>query len=220
MGTILGLLLLGVAASVVAAQAASNADAIVAKVQETCARTHDLSAHFEQTATIKSLDQVQKASGILLLKRPEKMRWEYQTPEARLFVTDGRTLWAYSPAEKQVVEQPVGQAFSSRLPLAILAGDCDLRKDFQVGEVANAATRGSATAAVLDLKPKRPEGGIVRMLLEVSLKDYTVTRTTIFDSQGNTTVISLTEIKLNTGIADQQFTFTPPPGVSVVKPPQ
>ncbi len=219
-GVVLALLVAGGAPSAPRAQAVPSLDEIVAKVQEACARTQDLSAHFEQVATIKSLDQVQKASGILLLKRPEKMRWEYRTPEPRLFVTDGKTLWAYSPAEKQVVVQAVGQAFASRLPLAILAGDCALRKDFQVSEVVNAATRGSTTSAILDLKPKHPEAGIARMLLEVSLKDYTVMRTTIFDSQGNTTVITLSQVKLDPGIPDQQFTFTPPAGVTVVKPPQ
>ncbi len=219
-GVVLALFLAGGGLSASGAPAVPRVDEIVAKVQETCARTQDLSAHFEQVATIKSLDQVQKAGGTLLLKRPGKMRWEYRTPEPRLFVTDGKTLWAYSPAEKQVVEQAVGQAFSSRLPLTILAGDCDLRKDFQVSEVTNAATRGSTTSAVLDLTPKRPEAGIARMLLEVNLRDSTVTRTTIFDSQGNTTVITLSEVKLNSGIADQQFTFTPPAGVTVVKPPQ
>ncbi len=106
------------------------------------------------------------------------------------------------------------------LALAILAGDCDLRKDFQLSEVTNAATRGSTTLAILDLKPKQPEAGIARMLLEVNLKDSVVTRTTVFDSQGNTTVITLSDIKLNSGIPDSQFTFTPPAGVKVVKPPQ
>ncbi len=45
-------------------------------------------------------------------------------------------------------------------------------------------------------------------------------RTTIFDSQGNTTVITLSQVRLNPGIADQQFSFTPPAGTTVVKPPQ
>jgi outer membrane lipoprotein carrier protein len=218
-GVVLAVLLAGSAPTASALPGPPSLDEIVTKVQATCARTRDLSAHFEQIATIKSLDQVQKASGILLLKRPEKMRWEYRTPEPRLFVTDGKTLWAYSPAEKQVVVQQIDQAFASRLPLAILAGDCALRKDFQVSQVVNAATRGSTTSAILDLTPRHPEAGIARMLLEVSLKDYTVTRTTIFDSQGNTTVITLSEVKLDPGIPEQEFTFTPPAGVRVVKPP-
>ena len=56
------------------------------------------------------------------------------------------------------------------------------------------------------------------MLLEVATKGYTVEKATLFDAYGNTTAIALTHHKLNTGLDDQQFRFTPPPGVSVVTP--
>jgi outer membrane lipoprotein-sorting protein len=56
------------------------------------------------------------------------------------------------------------------------------------------------------------------MLLEVNLKGYTVEKTTVFDAYGNTTVIALTDLKLNPGISDDQFLFAPPAGVRVVTP--
>lgn len=202
------------------AGAAPSLNDVVDKVRETCVRAQDLSALFEQTTSIRSLNQEQRASGILLLKRPNKMRWEYQKPEPRLFVTDGKTLWAYSPADKQVVVQEVGEAFASRLPISILAGDCQLRKDFEISAVENAATRGSGNFTILDLRPKHVEGGITRMLLEVNLKSYTIERITVFDPSGNTSVYKLSDLKLNPGLNDQQFTFTPPAGVTVVTPPK
>jgi outer membrane lipoprotein-sorting protein len=70
----------------------------------------------------------------------------------------------------------------------------------------------------LDLKPKRPEAGIARMLLEINPTGYTVEKTTLFDMSGNTTTIALTNLKLNTGLADVQFRFAPPAGVRVVTP--
>jgi outer membrane lipoprotein carrier protein len=203
-----------------AAEAAPSLNDVVDKVQETCMHAQDLSAQFEQITSIRSLNQEQRASGILLLKRPRMMRWEYQKPEPRLFVTDGKTLWAYSPADKQVVVQEVGEAFASRLPISILAGDCQLRMDFEVRQVENAATRGSGTSMILDLRPKHAEAGITRMLLEVSLKTYTIQRITVFDPSGNTNVYRLSDLKLNPGLEDQRFTFTPPAGVTVVTQPK
>ena len=202
------------------AEAAPSLGEVVDKVRETCTHAQDLSARFEQITTIRSLNQEQRAEGILLLKRPTKMRWEYQKPEPRLFVTDGKTLWAYSPADKQVVVQEVGEAFASRLPISILAGDCQLRRDFEISEVDNAATRRSTNSMVLDLRPKRTEAGVTRMLLEVNLRSYTIERITVFDASGNTSVYRLSDMKLNPGLPDQQFTFTPPPGVTVVTPPK
>lgn len=190
---------------------------LVERVRAACAGVRDLSAAFHQTASNRSLGQVQEASGVLLLKRPGKMRWEYQKPEPRLYVTDGKTLWAYNPGDKQVMVQEVEAAFSSRLPLAFLAGDCELRKEFEVSLVENAATRAAGTA-LLDLKPKQPEAGIARMLLEISPKTALVEKATLFDAVGNTTVIALRDVKVNAGVPDAQFTFSPPPGTTVVKP--
>ena len=203
-----------------AALTAPDATEVVDRLQATCAKTQDLSAQFHQTATNRSLGQVQEASGLFLMKRPGKMRWEYQKPEARLFVTDGKTLWVYAPADKQVLVQDVGAAFSSRVPLSFLAGDCEIRREFTIAPVENAATRGTTSFMILDLRPTHPEAGIARVLLEVSLQSYTVEKTTVFDAAGNTTVIALTNLKLNTGLADQQFQFSPPAGVTVVTPPK
>jgi len=201
-----------------AVRAATPADEVAERVQAACLRTQDLSARFQQAATNRALGQVQEASGLFLAKRPGMMRWAYEKPEVRLFVTDGKTLWAYSPAEKQVVVQDVADAMASRLPLSFLAGNCNLATDFDIALVEHAGTRRSPTTRILDLKPKRPEAGIVRMLLEVTTKGYTVEKTTLFDAYGNTTAITLTHLKLNTGLDDAQFRFTPPPGVNVVTP--
>ncbi len=203
----------------VAAKAGPDVDEVVAKVQAICANTQDLSAQFRQTVTNRSLGVIRQGGGSFMLKRPGKVRWEYEKPEPRLFVTDGKTLWDYSPVDKQARAQALDEVFSSRLPLAFLAGDCQLRRDFAITPVDHAATRGSASFMILDLTPKRPEAGIARMLLEVNLQGYTVEKTTLFDAAGNTTVIALTDVKLNSGLSDQQFQFTPPAGVTVVTPP-
>lgn len=202
-----------------AAKAGPDVDEVVARVEAICAKTQDLSARFRQTVTNRSLGAVREGGGSFMLKRPGKVRWEYEKPEPRLFVTDGKTLWDYSPVDKQARAQALDEVFSSRLPLAFLAGDCQLRRDFAITAVDNAATRGSASFMILDLKPRRPEAGIARMLLEVNLQGYTVEKTTLFDAVGNTTVIGLTDLKLNSGLSDRQFLFTPPAGVTVVTPP-
>jgi outer membrane lipoprotein-sorting protein len=112
----------------------------------------------------------------------------------------------------------VRDALASRVPLAFLAGDCQLRREFEVRAVEHAGTRATPSVKLLDLKPRRAEAGIARLLLEVSLKTYTVEKTTLFDAYGNTTVIAFTNLKLNAGLGDQSFQFTPPAGVTVVTP--
>jgi len=193
-------------------------DAVVARVDAACAKVHDLSATFDQITTNRTLGEVREAHGVFMAKRPNKVRWEYQQPEAQLFVSDGHSLWVYSPEEKQVLVQAIAQVHVSRLPLAFLAGSCDLRQAFDVTLFENAATRRDA-ADILDLRPKTPEAGIARMLLEVNSKDYTVEKVTVIDAYQNTTVITLSHVQLNVGLPDRLFQFTPPPGVRVVTSP-
>ena len=202
------------------AAADAGLDAVVDRLQATCAKTQDLSAQFTQTVTNRSLGAIREGSGQFQLKRPGKMRWEYEKPEPRLFVTDGTRLWDYSPVDKQVRIQEVAQAFASRLPLAFLAGDCQVRREFTVSIVENAATRSQPTLKILDLTPRQPEAGVARMLLEVDLKSGLVDRATLFDAAGNTTVIALSQVKRNSGLEDQAFQFTPPAGVMVIPPPK
>lgn len=207
----------GAGAALAGESSAPTLEQIVDRVEQTCQQTQDLSARFQQTATNRTLGQVQEASGLFQLKRPGMMRWEYVKPDARLFVTDGKQLWVYSPADKQVMVQEIAQALASRIPLSFLAGDCQLRREFSVGTVEHSGTRAAAVK-ILDLKPKAAEAGLARLLLEVSLKSYTVEKATLFDAYGNTTVIAFSSLKLNPGLDDAQFRFVPPPGVKVISP--
>jgi len=202
------------------ATAAATVDEVVDRVQATCARTQDLSAWFHQTVSYRSLGQVREAQGVFLLKRPAKIRWEYQKPEPRLILTDGKTLWDYSPIDKQVRVEAFGVDFASKLPMSFLAGDCQLRREFSIVTLEHAGTRTSPNTTILDLKPLRDEVGVTRVLLEVNLQTYTVERTTVFDAAGNTNVLAFANLKLNPGLRDDQFQFTPPAGVTVVTPPR
>ena len=202
------------------AVAAPSLEEVVEHVQATCARTQDLSARFHQTVSYRSLGQVKEGQGVFLLKRPAKIRWEYQKPEPRLIMTDGKTLWDYSPIDRQVRVEEFRADLSSRLPMSFLAGDCQLRREFSIAALEHAGTRISTNTKVLDLKPLRSDAGVTRVLLEVNLQTYTVEKTTVFDVAGNTNVLAFANLRLNPGLHDDQFQFTPPAGVTVVTPPR
>ncbi len=70
-------------------------------------------------------------NGILFLKKPGRMRWEYRHPEGKLFVSDGRDGWFYSPAMNQVEKSPMKTSEDLRAPLAFLMGRLDFRRDFR-----------------------------------------------------------------------------------------
>jgi len=207
--------LLGGGPAARAAALGPSLDQVVERLERTYAAAADLTAAFRQTSTIAAAGQVQQATGTVAVKRPGKMRWDYLEPEPRLFVTDGKRFWAYSPEDKQVLVREVGGALGET-PLAFLMGAGSLRQEFEVRGVRHAA---AGKTALLDLRPHRPDGAVGRLLLEVDLATSLIAQATIFDAVGNTIVLTLSDQKLNAGVPDSRFTFVPPPGVRVIQGP-
>jgi outer membrane lipoprotein carrier protein len=47
---------------------------------------------------------------------------------------------------------------------------------------------------------------------------FPIRATTVYDQQGNSTLIEFDGVRLNRGLARGLFNFTPPAGVEIVKP--
>src|SRR5262245_39805459 len=63
----------------------------------------DFSADFVHVYEGGVLRKQVTEKGRLLIKKPGKMRWEYTSPEQKLFVSDGVELYSYIPQDKQVI---------------------------------------------------------------------------------------------------------------------
>ena len=70
-------------------------------------------------------------SGILLLRKPGQMRWAYSDPAGKLFVSDGKLLWLYTPDENRVEEMKFKETDDLRAPLAFLLGKLNFDKEFR-----------------------------------------------------------------------------------------
>ena len=90
----------------------------------TCTRSQ---ADFTETYTGAGMTRTE--SGTLLLKKPGQMRWDYDQPRPKMFVTDGHTAWFYVPGEKQARRTPVKQLDDLRSPLRYLLGKTKLEKE-------------------------------------------------------------------------------------------
>ena len=213
----LGLLLLQGMGSPLSATALT-ADEVADKVQATYQGFSDLQGSFLQRATNKLSGMTQEASGRLFLKWPGRMRWEYEMPEPRLFLIDGKTLWSYSPVERQAVAQDVSGAISTS-PIGILFGLSSLRRDFRVRTILHAGAKDSQEY-LLDLAPRGQDLSFKRVILAVDRERFLIQRLTVFDLYGNTTIVDLSDLQVNPGLKDALFQFSAPPGTDVVTPPK
>ena len=96
-----------------------------------------LEAHYHSAVSLKAafLERysedgkvVRVESGTAYFSRPGRMRWEYESPETKLFVADGKTAWFYVPADRTVSRARMKESADWRTPLALLTGKAKLSR--------------------------------------------------------------------------------------------
>jgi outer membrane lipoprotein carrier protein len=200
------------AAAPLAAQA--DVHAVADKVDQRYNHMQTLEAQFAESYSGSGITR--KESGTLLLKKPGRMRWDYDEPRRKMFLTDGSTAWFYVPGEKQVRRTPVKQIEDLRSPLRYLLGKSKLEKEFVGLEIATDAKPVNAGNIVLRGQPKGIEERVSETLLEVT-PDGMITRIVVEETDGSVTEFRFLQQKQNVQIEDARFKFVPPPGVEVVE---
>lgn len=183
----------------------------------------EVDAHYNHLRTLQAnFTEIYRGAGIsreesgtLWLKRPGKMRWNYQKPREKLFVSDGKTAWFYMPGEQQARRTPMKKLEDLRSPLGYLLGKTKLRKEFEALSLAPDAPPWHPGDVVLRGVPKFMEG-VNQVLLEIA-PDRNIVRLVVDGADGSTTEYRFEDEKENQEIADRQFHFTPPPGVQVIE---
>ena len=185
------------------------AQALARKVQGFYERTRDLSARFRQTYSYAGFGRRQVSSGVLLVKKPGMMRWEYQKPSPKIVAVKGSRLVQYEPEENQAYLDERFDATAMSAALAFLLGKGDLEKEFR----ASLSASGS-----LVLHPRQPDPRVDSIELTAA-DDGRIEATRVVDGAGNVNEIAFDEVRRNTGIADSAFEVKLPPDVVRLAPP-
>jgi outer membrane lipoprotein carrier protein len=197
------------------AASAQSLDEVIRGLETAYSRMTDLRAEFAQSSFNKSLNQTIPAQGVVSLKRGGKLRWEYSEPTKQEIVSDGKTLWVYTPSLNQVNTGPAPEALSGPAG-SFLAGLGKVREHFTVRFLNPAQPRDADGNVALDLTPKQPLPTLSRLLLSVDPKQWEVRKATVYDQFENTVAMRFTKVAMNSGLPDKLFTFVPPPNTAVV----
>jgi outer membrane lipoprotein carrier protein len=169
----------------------------------------DMTADFVQTYRSGMLGRGIVEKGSLSLKPPGRMRWEYQKPEKKIFVSDGKTFYFYVPADRQVIVR--AQADSRGIPALLMSGRGEILSTFAVTEE-DAPSEGIRR---LRLVPREADPEIDHVLLDVDASAR-IRGITVLDAQGNRSQFAFDRVKENVGLGDALFRFEVPRGVEVV----
>jgi outer membrane lipoprotein carrier protein len=185
------------------------ARSLLLRVEERQAQARDLVARFSQSYRSGMLGREILERGVVSMKRPGRMRWEYKDPEEKLFVSDGKTFYFYVPADRQVIvsEQDPSRSLAGRL----LSGRGGLEDEF-TARMAEPLEEGVLR---LELRPRQPQPEVERAFVDV-LPSGRIRSIQLEDVQGNRTRFRFDNVRENTGLDDRLFRFEVPAGVEVV----
>jgi outer membrane lipoprotein carrier protein len=206
----------GLAAAGVPLRAAEpSATALAQALQKKYDGVRDFSADFVQTYKGGVLKKQVTEKGRMQILKPGKMRWEYTTPERKLFVSDGVKMYYYVPADKQVTVSTVPPDDVATGPALFLSGKGNLTRDFRASFVDVPAGFAAGTKALrLDTTKTQPDYDWLVLLVDGSSLALRGLQAT--DAQGGLSSFSFTNLKENIGLADKDFAFSMPRGVDVV----
>ena len=184
-------------------------------LQRKYATIRDFSADFTHTYEGGVLRRKTTERGKVYVKKPGMMRWEYVSPEEKLFVSDGVKIYSYLPADRQVFIGTVPAGDQATTPVLFLVGKGHLTRDFIVSE-ADLPDLAPNTYA-LELIPRRREPEYEVLTLVVDRKTLQLRRLSAVDHQGGTSTFHFSNLQENIQLSDKLFRFSIPQGVDIIK---
>ena len=185
------------APAVLAAAPAPSPDLLA--VQTHLRSVQTMTADFSQTDA-----RGRVLTGTIQLKKPGKVRFQYQKGVPLLVVGDGKALTMIDYSVKQVSRWPIGNT-----PLALL-----LDPDKDVTRYARIVPGDSPDTIVLAAQdPKRRAYGSITVAFRRSAGapgGLILDGWTVLDAQNNRTTVRLTNQRFNVGVDDSAFNWTDP----------
>ncbi len=146
----------------------------------------------------------QSIGGVMTLKRPGKIRFEYEKGVPLLVVSNGKSLTLVDYEVNQVQRWPI-----SNSPLgALLDPNRDVKK---YGKLMPTSNPNVMSVEVRD--PKRPEFGVITLVFTKNSSapgGWQLTNWVALDAQNNRTTVRLRNQRYGVSVSDSAFTYKDP----------
>ena len=189
---------LSAAAIIAPAALQAQASAPLAQVTAQLRGVETMTADFTQTG-----GGGQVLTGTLVMKRPGKVRFQYQKGVPMLIVGDGKALTMIDYEVRQVQRWPIGNS-----PLSVL-----LNPNQDISRIATVVQNDPRVLMIAARDPKRPEFGTINIAFAKvpgAPSGLVLQGWTMRDTQKNQTTIKLSNQRFNVAIADSAFNWTDP----------
>jgi outer membrane lipoprotein carrier protein len=178
-------------------------------VEQRYNRAKTLQVHFVESYTVQGRAR-KSESGELTLRKPGRMRWDYSTPTGKLFVSDGKDVYLYTPESHRVERTKLKASDDMRAPLAFLLGKLDFAKDFRDFEL-----KADGANYVITAKAKSDKFPYEQVQMLVT-PDYEIERLVVTLQDTSLLTFQLDGEKVNPPVDDALFKFQMPAGATLV----
>jgi len=198
---------------VAAPAAAYELNDVLARLEKSDASVTAIRFDFVQSIRFIEMGADTSVQGQAIFAKPNRLRVEKKKPDQQITVSNGKKMWVYNPAFKQVWEgtwQNWVQAKVLPQGLIPIGGYvADLRKNFTLSLDPN-----EADGPRLKAQPKVKDIGYSLEIL-VSTTTWMPSQT-VFSSDSAVVKTALSSIEVNPAVKDSDFTFKAPSGVDVI----
>lgn len=152
-------------------------------------------------------------SGKLQLRKPGRMRWEYFKPDGKLFISDGKEYWFYSPMARRAEKMKLKEAQDWQAPLGMLIGKLDFQRDFSkylIQPAANGLQR-------ITCEPRNPSKSPFRQIAFIAGQDFRVQELTVTGQDGSVMEFRFSNEVRNPAQEASLYKFVPPAGTEVIE---
>ncbi|AXC14760.1 Outer membrane lipoprotein carrier protein LolA [Acidisarcina polymorpha] len=186
-----------------------SASVLAARVDHHYNALHSLRVNFSQE--YDGMGQHRRESGMLLLKKPGRMKWSYAHPPGKLFVLDGKDAYFYSPGQSEVQRVSAKKLDDLRSPLRFLLGHAELAKELQDLRITHHDEAYELTGVPRNMEQR------VSSLQFTLAEDGTIQGIKIEEMDGSTSTFSFSDEQANPAATDADFSFHAPQGTVIVE---
>lgn len=173
--------------------------------------------HATFTQQYSAGDRPRVESGDVYFARGGRMRWEYKTPEQKLFLSDGKEVLLYIPSAKQLTRTPIKQSGDVRVPFDILVSHLNLRRAFSKIEFVDSAHPAEPGDRVLRAYPKHGYEEVYHDVVVELTPAFDIRRLAVRYPDGTSMEFTFDNISHNVPVQPSMFELTPPPGTEIIE---
>ena len=166
-----------------------------------------LKAEFKQTIYSSSKEAIDYSEGLIWLKKPEQILWEFQRPNIKKIILNGESISVYDANLNQLLIVPYTDQYQSSLA-SILINNNNLEAFYEIHSKINDGKFYTVT-----LFQKKNDSLFTK--IEITISEMLIHKIKLWDSSGQSISIVLENVKMNVSLPDASFNFTPPKGVDI-----